>query len=215
MFNQKPYTATFEWWWFFAPLLSCVVLYGVISEFFFSLDIDPVHLPVLELSEERELELRKIQSTVSEAISSGGPLNVSLSADLINAWVKLSTHEELRVIGEHSWITFQDGKVIAQISLPLEIFGKPGFYFNGDGVFSLSLRDGRLLLGIDSLSSRNPRSSGFTSVIQGMGGESLLEKFRLRDAIPDALRSRCSAECVGNSLQLSCTPTLPVVKEGA
>jgi hypothetical protein len=198
--------AGFEWKWFVVPLVLVVLLYWVGSRLLFTLDGDPITLPLLELSEERERELGEVQRAVSHTLSTGAALDITLSADLLNAWVKLSPREELRIIGEHTWLTLRDGMVVAQISLPLELFGKPGFYFNGSGVFSGALQDGRLTLSIKELSSTSSAASGVAYAIKALGGDRLIERLKLHEAIPEALLKRCNALLSGDTLRLLCAP---------
>lgn len=201
--------ASFEWRWFVVPLVVVVVIYWVGGRLFFTLDSDPVTLPMLELSEEGERQLAEVQRTVADTLSTGAPLDITLSADLLNAWVKLSPREELRMIGEHTWITLRDGLVVAQISLPLELFGKPGFYFNGSGVFSGELRNGRLSLEIKELSSTSNSASGVAHAVKALGGDRLIERLKLHDAIPEGILKRCSALLGGAAFRLHCEPLSP------
>lgn len=199
-----PTPARFEWKWFIVPLVLVVVLYLIGARLFFTLDGDPVTLPILELSEDRERELGEVQRAVANTLSTGAALDVTLSADLLNAWVKLSPREELRIIGEHTWLTLRDGMVVAQISLPLELFGKPGFYFNGAGLFSGTLKDGRLSLEIRELSSTSSSASGIAYAIKALGGDRLIERLKLHEAIPEAILKRCSALLTGETFRLHC-----------
>jgi hypothetical protein len=96
--------------------------------------------------------------------------------------------------------------VVAQISLPLELFGKPGFYFNGSGVFSGALQDGRLTLSIKELSSTSSAASGVAYAIKALGGDRLIERLKLHEAIPEALLKRCNALLSGDTLRLLCAP---------
>lgn len=193
-----------EWRWFFIPLLTVVAAYGVGSRYLFTLDREPITLPMLELSEERERDLVDLQRKLSLSVSNGEPLNVEISSELLNAWLKLSPFDELRLIGEHSWLTIRDGKLVAAISLPLELFGRPGLYFNGDGVFSGSLNDGRVIIEVEELSSRRAHAAGVAFVAKALGGSSLVEKLHLREVVPDELLSRCRASLSGSILLLSC-----------
>jgi hypothetical protein len=190
--------------WFLGSVVSVLLLYILGTEFLFKLDHKPATLPIVELSEEREAELSEVNRRIAQAIEEGEALDVTLSSDLMNAWLKLSRSEALRLIGEHSWITIRNGEIAAAISLPLELFGRPGLYFNGEGRFQGGIRKGVIDLRIEKLSSANPNGAGIPLFIRALGSESLLGLLHLESVVPREFLLRCSAALSGDRLQLSC-----------
>jgi hypothetical protein len=186
-------------------IVFVVLAYGLCSRLLFYLDREPVTLPVPEISEATEASVQAFNAQLHAAIVQGAPLKTSLTSNELNAWLRLSTVEPLRLIGEHSWLQIEGDAVRATISLPLEIVGRPGRYFSADGVLTGSVENNRCALRIANLHSRSFSSQGVAWLIKTLYRDSLPELLRLEMLIPEAFLQRCAVRIANSSIEVTCS----------
>ncbi len=111
-------------------------------------DTAPMKMPALQLSQPEIEAVQQRFKKFSDATSKGQttpPLD--LNGDEINALI--DSNPDFRGVKDKLYVTIKDGRLHAQVSLPMDQIGLSMFkgrYLNGAGSFSLSLRDGMLNL---------------------------------------------------------------------
>src|SRR5262249_42180780 len=111
--------------------------------------------PTMQLSDAEINTLTNRLDTFSKAMKENkSPEPLILTSDEINALIaRQNTNSS--PLSPHLYFSFNDDRVQAQLSLPLDALGwriLRGRYFNGSGDFVVSLHDGKLLLTVKSLS---------------------------------------------------------------
>jgi hypothetical protein len=118
-------------------------------------DSQPLAMPAVRLT---QAEIDKLQQRIDQfrnAVRQGessGPL--ALTSDEINALI--ATDPDLKELKGKLYVTIEAGQLKGRISAPMEQVGLPVFrgrYLNGNGTFSVSLRNGALHVVPVSLSS--------------------------------------------------------------
>jgi hypothetical protein len=111
---------------------------------------EPAPLPRLEMPEERREDAVARAKAFRDALRSRtatGPL--VLTGDDLNALV-----QEWPRLKDRAYLTIEDDKIRARVSLPLEEFFDTsltrGRYFNGEAVLKVSVRRGKLKLEVES-----------------------------------------------------------------
>ncbi len=109
-------------------------------------DTKPMTMPAVEISAAKLDELQRRVELFRDDLRVGRPTApLALSSDEINALIQ---HDpEFKTLKEKAFVTLSGRQLEAQISVPMQQLGLPRFrgrYFNGTGVFSLSLRNGVL-----------------------------------------------------------------------
>jgi hypothetical protein len=188
-----------------AALCIAVITYWGCSRLFFYLDREPATLPLPEISEETEAAVTKFTTELQSVIREGAPLKTSLTETELNAWLRLSTDESLRLLAEHAWLSLRGGRVYATISLPLEIFGRPGLYFNAAATLSAALEAKRFVLRVEELKTQSASSQGVAWIIKLLYRESLPDLLQLRQLIPQPLLERCTGKVVHEAVALTCS----------
>lgn len=111
--------------------------------------------------------------TFIQAVKSGeGPKQLVLTADELNVLINQSP--KLAAFKDSAHVEIQDKKLSGQLSFPLETFGFPGRYFNGEGEFGVAMENGILEVSVVSL-----RVKGVPipqQVIQGINQKNLAAK---------------------------------------
>ncbi len=104
-------------------------------------------LPVVELSPEELQELETRVETFQETVEQGEAIEpLVLNSDDLNALI--SQEEQLR---GRVFVTIKDGIIQAEVSFPADAFyGAEGRYFNGSVSVNASLKEGELVVTLDS-----------------------------------------------------------------
>jgi len=118
-------------------------------------DTKPIQVSGVRLSDAEITNLQARVKAFSDGVESNKPVGpLILTADEINALVnrpaKSNTGPDVRL-----YFTFNEDRVQAQLSLPLNGFGLRmlhGRYFNGSGDLLFSLNNGKVVLNVKSLS---------------------------------------------------------------
>ena len=140
-------------------IFLCVVLAGIggycfvrslVNEY---TDTKPTEFKVTLLSDADTKALKQRLHEFDNALTNDLPIEpLVLTADEINSLIAKNNKEPDKV---RLYFSLNENRVQAQLSLAGDLFGFPmlrGRYLNGSGDFKLSLHDGELFLGIQSLS---------------------------------------------------------------
>src|SRR6266404_3546892 len=107
-------------------------------------DSKPLPLPTVQLSQPQLDELQQRIERFREAVRQRQPAApLALTANEINALI--ATDPDLKELKGKLYVTIEGGQLKGRISVPMEQVGLPVFrgrYLNGDGTFSVSLRNG-------------------------------------------------------------------------
>ena len=156
MDQQKPKTGRgcLFWGGITAGVLFLIVLLAVLSgvrlfkkyvnEY---TDAAPLALPAVQATDEQVNRIRERVKTFEEAVRSGKSVQpLIVTADEANALI--AKDSELKTMQGHFHVTFEEGQVKAQLSIPIERISNlrmlRGRYLNGTGIFTVALRDGVL-----------------------------------------------------------------------
>ncbi|HEY5910538.1 MAG TPA: hypothetical protein VJA21_08035 [Verrucomicrobiae bacterium] len=111
-------------------------------------DTAPMKMPALQLSQPEIEAVQHRFNNFSDATGKGQPTSpLELSGDEINALI--DSNPDLRGAKDKLYVTIKDGRLHAQVSLPMDQIGLSMFkgrYLNGNGSFALSLQNGNLNL---------------------------------------------------------------------
>jgi hypothetical protein len=118
-------------------------------------DATPLTLPTAQATDEEVSRVRERISKFREAMQSGKTVEpLIVTTDEANALI--AKDPELKGLQGHFYLTFDEGKVQAQMSLPADQLGiklLKGRYLNGTGEFKVSLRDGTLWVSPESMAT--------------------------------------------------------------
>jgi len=124
-------------------------------------DSAPLTLPTVQVTDEEVRQMRERIGKFREAVLSGKPVEpLIVTSDEANALI--AKDPEMKGLQGHFYLTFEEGKVQAQLSIPAERLLSVGFlkgrYLNGTGIFNVSLRDGTLWVSPESIMSSKGKS---------------------------------------------------------
>jgi len=109
-------------------------------------DTKPMPLPALNLSKEQAEQVQRRFENFSDAAAAGRPTSpLELTSDDLNALI--STSPDFKSVRNELYVTIEDGHIKGQVSIPLDKIGfkvLKGRYFNGTGIFTVSLTNGML-----------------------------------------------------------------------
>lgn len=131
-------------------------------------------IPVSTMTPEDYAALKERFDTFTQAVNQGTPVApLELTSDDVNALIQNDPNwSELK---GHVHVALEDNLVGSTVSMPLESFGMPGRYVNGNARFSVFLRGGQLYVHIESL-----EVGGKTlpeAFLQGMRSENLAKEY--------------------------------------
>ncbi len=116
-------------------------------------DTKPTTFETIDIPPEELAMLTEKIYNYSTLISKGDDTAIlMLSAREVNALI--STYREFKDIKDRFRFSFQDDKIIGNVSIPLDIFFKnlgKGRYLNGSASFLISSGDGSIFIGLDDL----------------------------------------------------------------
>lgn len=116
-------------------------------------DTKPTDMPVVTLSDADARALQQRLDNFDNALTNGTPVEpLILTADEINSLIAKNNKAPDKV---RLYFSFNENRVQAQLSLSGDLFGLRmlhGRYLNGGGDFKVSLHNGQLFVGIQSLS---------------------------------------------------------------
>jgi hypothetical protein len=137
-----------------AGLLVVHVIRKALNEY---TDTKPMPIPAVEISQQQAQEVQRRFDNFSDAVSAGRPTApLELSTEDIN--VLIATSPSFQAMKEKLYVTIQDGQIRGQVSIPLQEIGfkmLKGRYFNGTGIFSVSLKNGILSVVPEEITVRN------------------------------------------------------------
>jgi hypothetical protein len=111
-------------------------------------DTKPMPLPVVQMSQAQIDEVQKRFDAFTDAVGAGRSTpSLELTSDEINALI--ANRPGLSAAKGKLYLTVQDGRLQAQISLPMDQVGLPmlkGRYLNGTSTFAVSLQNGILFV---------------------------------------------------------------------
>ena len=153
-------------------------------------DTKPIDMPVATLSDADAKALQQRLDSFDNALTNDVPADtLILTANEINSLIAKNNKapDKARV-----YFSFNENRVQAQLSLAGELFGFPmlrGRYLNGGGDFKVSLHDGKLFVGIQSLSVKGkPIPDQYMQGVRGQNfADSYMEDQTNAPAIDDAL----------------------------
>ncbi|HLX72940.1 MAG TPA: hypothetical protein VKV04_25225, partial [Verrucomicrobiae bacterium] len=139
-------------------------------------DSKPTEMAVKPLSDADAKALQQRLDNFDNALTNGTPTEpLILTADEINSLIAKNNKEPDQVRLRFS---FDDNRVQAQLSLAGDLFGFPmlrGRYLNGSGDFKVSLHNGRLFVGIQSLSVKG--NAVPDQYMQGIRGQNFADSY--------------------------------------
>jgi hypothetical protein len=149
------------WGGIIAAALFVFILLGIYGTYCYTkhliaawTDTKPLPTPALQLSHSEVTNLQQRVHAWNDGLKHNQPVGLlTLSADEINALIAA----DIPTNGPRPqlFFSFNSNQVQAQLSVPLNgVFGHwlDGRYLNGSGNFAVSLHDGNLRLGVESLS---------------------------------------------------------------
>ena len=116
-------------------------------------DSEPIDLPTVTISDEERESLQERFDAFQEDLAEGIATEpLTLTETEANALIRY--HPDFDEIQDNVYVTFKDGFVQGQISLPLEMFSHlplvgglvEGRYLNGTGTFNIDVSAGRLVV---------------------------------------------------------------------
>jgi len=162
-------------------------------------DDAPQEIPVSTMSPEDYAALKERFDAFTQAIEQGTPVApLELTSDDVNALIQNDPNwSELK---GHVHVSLEGDLVNSAVSMPLEAFNLPGRYVNGNGQFSVFLRDGLLYVHIESLQvGSNPLPEAF---VQGMRSENLAKEYNNDPQVRETLSKFESVEVVDGILRM-------------
>lgn len=162
---------------FLCFLLTIVAAYFCVKHLVYEYtDTKPIEMAVAPLSDADAKALQQRLDDFDHALTNGTPVEpLVLTADEINSLIAKQTKSSNKV---RLCFSFNENRVQAQLSLSGDLFGfrmLRGRYLNGSGDFKVSLHDGRLFLGIESLSVKGKPVPD--QYLQGVRGQNFADAF--------------------------------------
>lgn len=163
----------------------------------------PVALPQVNAPPEKAEEIKSRWKTFTEDLKAGKPTEpLVLSAEDINALIQQDPNFQ-----GHVYVTIEDGKLKGQLSVPLDklhIPGLSGRYLNGTGEFKVSMKNGVLIITLDSLSANG--KSPPPQVMEGLRQTNWAEDLYKKPENAEAVRNLESVEIKDGKLILKARP---------
>lgn len=107
-------------------------------------------LPTIQNSGINYPELENKVETFMHAVETGeGPKELILTADEVN--VLINQNPKLGDLKNSIYVGMKDDRLTGQLSAPLDSFGFPGRYLNGEGEFGVKMENGILEVSVVSL----------------------------------------------------------------
>lgn len=139
-------------------------------------DTKPTEMPATTLSDADVKALKQRIDNFDHALTNDIPVEpLVLTADEINSLIAKNNKEPDKA---RLYFSFNENRVQAQLSLSGDLFGfrmLRGRYLNGSGDFKVSLHDGQLFVGIQSLSVKGKPIPG--QYLQGVRGQNFADSF--------------------------------------
>lgn len=163
-------------------LFLCVVLAGIAGYCYVNhlvneyTDSKPTEFNIARLSDADTKALQQRLDNFDHALTNDTPVEpLVLTADEINSLIAKNNKAPGKV---RLYFSFDENRVQAQLSLAGDLFGirlLRGRYLNGSGDFKVSLHDGRLFLGVQSLSVKGKPIPD--EYLQGVRGQNFADSF--------------------------------------
>jgi hypothetical protein len=139
-------------------------------------DSKPTEFKIATLSDADAKALQHRLDNFDNALTNNTPVEpLVLTADEINSLIAKQNKDPDKV---RLYFSFNENRVQAQLSLAGELFGLRmlrGRYLNGSGDFKVSLHDGRLFVGIQSLSVKGKPIPD--QYLQGIRGQNFADSY--------------------------------------
>ncbi len=164
-------------------------------------------LPVVEIAEEDLESLRQRVDTFRKTIDEDEvEARIELTADELNA---LITHDEkMNALEGKVYLDIVDRQIVGEVSLPLSDLDIPfgnGRYFNGHGVFDVSLGRRGLSVEVESLEINGKALP--ETFMNGFQGQNLLEKANFDDDTEAFMERLKTVEILDESVILEVAPS--------
>jgi hypothetical protein len=147
---------------------------GLVNQF---TDAQPMPLPEIKLTATEANRLQNRIESFRKAVEADKPIEpLILTADEINACIATDTN--LAALKGHLYVTIEDSRINAQLSIPAEDLGLVslrGRYINAKGTFAVSLTNGLLQVAAESFSGKDKPLP--ESIMRNIRGRNLAEKW--------------------------------------
>jgi hypothetical protein len=169
-----------------------------------SMDTEPRPLPLPEISEEQERAIEALDVRVRDLTTSGQGGEVVVPKELFNSWIRLTSYRSLRVIAEYAWFDLREDVVTADLSVPLDTFGAPGRYFNGQVSFSGALKDGSLTFALSDIKPNGEPVRAFSWFTALLSSQEIADALGVHQLLSEDIVDRCSIYTSQSHLHLAC-----------
>ena len=167
------------------------------------LDSEPQPLTVPDISEFTEQQIETIRNKLKLMIEDGEAGALTITDELLNGYLRLSTNTNEQFIGMHSWISFNGERTKIDLALPLDPY-VDGKFFNGTAVISGEARSHRLRIRLHSLIMDGPVADKFNWALRYLEGRDIVELLNLEEVIPSKFLKRCTAAIKASTLRIEC-----------
>lgn len=111
----------------------------------------PIALPVVNIDAAQSGQLKaRFEAFMAGLADDSGPNQLVLTDDELNAVINFDPN--FAPLKGRAYVSFNNDRVEAKLSMPLESFGFSGRYLNGDGEVSVAMKNGLLEVYLKSLS---------------------------------------------------------------
>ncbi|MCC6488225.1 MAG: hypothetical protein IT364_12065 [Candidatus Hydrogenedentes bacterium] len=178
-----------------AFIAARMVVGGLVDEYS---DETPQEIPVSTMAPEDYAALKERFDAFTQAVNQGTPVApLELTSDDVNALIQNDPNwSDLK---GHVHVALEDDLVGSTVSMPLESFGMPGRYVNGNARFSVFLRGGQLYVHIESLEVGGKALP--EAFVQGMRSENLAKEYNNDAQVQETLSKFESIDVVDGVLR--------------
>lgn len=163
----------------------------------------PVPLPQVNVAPEKVEEIKNRWKRFGDDLKAGKPTEpLVLTSDDINALIQQDPN-----FRGHVYVTIENGKLKGQLSMPLDKLNIPGLsgrYLNGTGEFKASMKNGVLIVTLDSLTVNGKSPS--PNVMQGLRQTNWAQNLYDKPENAEAVRNLESVEIQDGKVILKARP---------
>ncbi len=130
----------------------------------------PLTLPMVSVTDDRAKEVVSRADAFFDGLTEeSGPKELKLTSEEAN--ILINRYPELHGLRDHVYVSTKDSRLVTQLSYPLDKFGFPGRFFNGEGVLLVKMEGGVLEASIESLIVKGVPVP--QKIIEGLSGKNL------------------------------------------
>ena len=130
----------------------------------------PMAIPTVTLDASHAQQLKaRFDEFITGMKNNTGPKQLALTDQELNAVINFDPNF-VKLKG-HAYFSFDNDQIAAKLSMPLDDFGVPGRYLNGDGVIALTMKGGVLEVYLKSLTVNGSPVS--ETILQGFSQQNL------------------------------------------